>query len=270
MKQKVLMACLLLGCLALSVSAHDLFLKFDTYFLRPNSQATVRLMNGSFRASEGAVARDRMRDVSLVMHDGSISHPEATMWRDEGETALLDLHTGEAGTYGVSVSTKPREIELKAKDFNEYLAHDGLPDVLAARRRNGEMNKEVRERYSKYVRAVFQVGDARTDGYRKPLGYPVEIIPQQNPYDLRAGQTLDVLCTLEGQPLVNQFVLAGYESKTGRMSREASARTDTRGIARFRLSGAGKWYVKMIHMTPTTNGDVNYESKWATLTFEIR
>jgi len=39
------------------VRAHDLFLKFDTYFLRSNSQATVRLLNGSFRASEGVVAR---------------------------------------------------------------------------------------------------------------------------------------------------------------------------------------------------------------------
>ncbi len=135
MIRKILGLSLLIGCLVASASAHDLFLKFDTYFLRPNSQATVRLLNGSFRASEGAVARDRMRDVSLVAPDGNISHPEATAWRDEGKSAVLDLQTGEAGTYVVSVSTKPREIDLKAKDFNEYLAHDGLPDTLAARRK---------------------------------------------------------------------------------------------------------------------------------------
>jgi len=269
MKRKVLGLSLLICCLVISVRAHDLFLKFDTYFLRPNSQATVRLLNGSFRASEGAVARDRMRDVSLVAPDGKISHPEATMWRDEGATALLDLQTGAAGTYVISVSTKPREIELKAKDFNEYLAHDGLPDTLAARRKNGELSKDVREQYSKHVRAMFQIGDARTDAYKTPLGYPVEIIPQQNPYDLRVGQTLEVLCTLDGRPLVNQFVLAGRETR-GRMSRETGARTDAGGIARFKLVGAGKWYVKMINMTPVTNGEVNYESKWATLTFEIR
>lgn len=54
----------------------------------------------------------------------------------------------------------------------------------------------MRERYSKHGRAVFQVGDARTEDYRRPLGYPVEIIPRQNPYDLRVGQTIEVLCTL--------------------------------------------------------------------------
>lgn len=270
MKQKSMLACLLLTCLAASAAAHDLFLKFDSYFLRPDSKATVRLLNGGFRSSEGAVRRDRMQDVSLVIPGNGISHPPTTAWRDEGQTALLDLQTKEAGTYIVGVSTKPREIDLKAKDFNEYLAHDGIPDTLAERRKNNRLAKDVRERYSKHVRAVFQVGDERTDDYKTPLGYPVEIIPQQNPYALRVGQTLEVLCTLDGQPIANQFVLAGRETKAGRMSREISARTDAGGIARFKLSGAGKWYVKMIYMTPIDDPQVQYESKWATLTFEMK
>ncbi len=269
MNRKIIGLSLLIGCLVASANAHDLFLKFDTYFLRPNSQATVRLLNGGFRASEGTVTRDRMRDVRLVAHGGQVSHPEAAMWRDEGSTSVLDLRTGGAGTYVVGVSTKPRAIDLNAKDFNDYLAHDGIPDTLAARRKDGELNSDVRELYSKHVRAVFQVGGARSDAYRMPLGYAVEIIPQQNPYNLRAGQTLELLCTLEGRPIFNQFVLAGRETR-GRMSREISARTDANGIARFKVDRAGKWYVKMIHMTPMTGGDISYESKWATLTFEIR
>ena len=269
MRLKLSFILLLLGVLAVSASAHDLFLKFDSYFLRPNSKASVRLLNGSFRVSEGAVARDRMRDVSVVTPTGSVSHPEPTSWRDEGTTALLDLQTGEEGTYVVSVSTKPREIDLKAKDFNEYLAHDGLPDTLAERRKSGELGKDVREQYSKHVRAVFQVGEKRTDAYKTPLGYPVEIIPQQNPYELRVGQTISVLCTLDGQPIANQFLMAGWEPGRGK-ARTLSARTDSNGVARFRLAGAGKWYIKMIHMTPLKDPQLNYESKWATLTFEIR
>lgn len=46
MKRNFFCLFLLLGRLAISVRAHDLFLKFDAYFLRPNSQATVRLLNG--------------------------------------------------------------------------------------------------------------------------------------------------------------------------------------------------------------------------------
>ena len=269
MRKLVSVFCLILVCLAFTADAHDLFLKLDTYFLRPNAHATIRLLNGTFRASEGVVRRDRLNDASIVAPGGQVSHPEAGAWRDAGETTSLDVQTGEAGTYVVGVSTKPREIDLKAKEFNDYLAHDGIPDTLAERRKNKELGKDIRERYSKHVRAIFQVGDASTDDFKHSLGYPAEIIPQQNPYELRAGQTLDVLCTLDGKPLAQQFVLAARE-RSGRTSREVSARTDQNGIARIPLMSAGKWYVKMIHMTPAAGTGLEYESKWATLTFELK
>jgi hypothetical protein len=35
-------------------------------------------------------------------------------------------------------------------------------------------------------------------------------------------------------------------------------------------TGGGWWYVKFIHMVPVNGDTVNYESKWATLTFQVR
>lgn len=249
--------------------AHDLFLKLDSYFLKPDSMAVVRLLNGTFTRSDGAVARDRFRDVSLFSNGSRKSGVEIFTWRDEAKTTLMEIQTSAPGTYLVGASTKPKELDLKAAEFNDYLRHDGIPDTLAARRRNKELNKDVRERYSKHVRAVFQVGDKLTDDYKQPLGYPVEIIPQQNPYALNVGQTIQVLCTREGKPLINQFVMAGWESPGAKLHTIAT-RTDANGLAHFRLKAAGKWYVKLIHMTPLADPDLNYESRWATLTFEIR
>ena len=270
MKRKALIATGFALCLGVTVGAHDLFLKLDSYFLQPNSHAVVRLLNGTFQSSEGTVGRDRMQDVTVLTPAGSNSPLlDANAWRDDDKTTLLELQTAGPGTYVASISTKPREIDLKAADFNNYLEHDGLPDILAARRKNGELNKDVRERYSKHVRAVFQVGGARSDEFRTPLNYPVEIIPQRNPYLLKVGETLPVRCTLEGKPLRNQFVIAGWEGSDGKLH-SVNARTDRSGVARFKLSEAGKWYVKMIHMTPIKEPGINYESKWATVTFEIR
>lgn len=269
MRNRLILLCALCPVLVALVSAHDLFLKFDSYFLQPNSKATVRLLNGSFRASENPVVRDRMVDMSIVNGTGGRANPPAADWRDEGKMALLYLQTGEAGTYVVGVSTKPREFALKAAQFNNYLSHDGVPDILAERKKNNELTKDVHERYSKHVKAVYQVGDARTDTFKVALGYPVEIIPQQNPYGLKVGQTLEVLCVKDGQPLVNQFVMAGRELK-GQEVATPSVRTDAKGIARVPLKGAGKWYVKFIQMTPLNEPQVNYESKWATLTFEVK
>jgi uncharacterized GH25 family protein len=269
MRTRFFLICVLCAALTAMVSAHDLYLKFDSYFLQPNSKALVRLLNGSFHASENPVARDRMVDVSIINAAGGRANPSTADWRDEGKSALLNLQTGEAGTYVAGVSTKPREFALKAAQFNHYLSHDGVPDILAKRKKNNELTKDIHERYSKHVKAIFQVGDARTDAFKTPFGYPVEIIPQQNPYGLKVGETLEVFCVKDGQPLTGQFVMAGRELK-GRKIPASSMRTDANGIARVPLKGAGKWYVKFIQMTPLSEPQVNYESKWATLTFEVK
>jgi Domain of unknown function (DUF4198) len=227
------------------------------------------LLNGTFQQSEGVVKADRFKDVNLVASKLNVPLIQAISLRNEGKTTIIDVTTGDPGTYVVGLSTYPREIGLKAADFNDYLEHDGLPDTLEQRKQKGELGKDVRERYSKHVRAVFQVGDKLTDDYKKAFGYPVEIIPQQNPYSLHVGQTITALCTREGQPLANQFVIAGWESSAGKM-RTLDARTDTNGLVKFKLEGAGKWFIKMIHMTVLGAPNLDYESRWATVTFEIR
>jgi hypothetical protein len=256
-------------CLIVSAAAHDLFLKFDSYFLQPNAKTTVRLLNGYFNRSENAVERDRMLDVSVVTSSGDRVNPPASDWRDEKNSALLSLQTGAEGTYVAGVSTRPREITLKAAQFNDYLSHDGLPDTIAQRRRDKEISKSARERYSKHVKTIFQVGESRTGGFKTALGYPVEIIPQQNPYELKAGNTLEVLCVKDGNPVANQFVMAGRESNW-RVIASPGVRSDANGVARVKLSGGGKWFVKFIHMSQLSEANLDYESKWASLTFEIR
>ncbi len=269
MKQKLITTTLLSVALFVSAGAHDLFFKFDSYFLQPNSKATVRLLNGTFRASEATLARDRMVDVSIVKPSGERVHLPHSSWRDEGTTTLLDFETAVAGTYTIGLSTSSRDVEQKAAQFNDYLAHEGMPDTLTERKKKKELNKDVRRRYSKYIKAIFQVGEARTDSYKTMLGYPVEIVPLRNPYTLKLGDTLEVLCLKDGRPIVNQFVAAGREDD-GREQPAVNMRSDGKGVARIKLNGTGKWYVKFIHMTTLNDPQINYESKWATLTFEIK
>lgn len=269
MRKKIISTVLLAAVLALPVFAHDLFLKLEDYFLQPNSKVAIKILNGSFQSSEGAVSFERLNDVSVVAPGGAITHPRETDFTKDEKTSFLNLQTGAAGTYVVGLSTKFREIDLKAKDFNEYLTEDGIPDVLEQRKRDGELEKDVRERYTKNVKVIYQVGGAKTNDYKKVLGYPVEIVPQQNPYKLKAGKTLEVLCLKDGKPIANQFVMVGREEGTN-LKAAPDARTDSKGIAKIKLSGAGKWYVKFINMTAMTEQNLNYESKWATLTFAVK
>jgi uncharacterized GH25 family protein len=260
-------ALLLVASLAL---AHDLFLKLDTYFLAPRTRVRIPVLNGTFTKSEGVVAPERVADISVVSPAGRTRLAAATAWsRGPDSTSLLSLELGDAGTYVAGASTRPRELQLTAEQFNGYLEEDGLPDVLEARRASNELAKGARERYSKHVKAVFQVGEARSAGFSVVLGYPAEIVPLENPYAISRGTPLRVRCLVDGRPVANQTVLWGGE-RGGRPLAQRSTRTDADGVAQVTLDAAGRWYVKFIHMVRVNQPGLDYESKWATLTFETR
>ena len=275
-RRTLLVLALLLTAAVSALGAHDMFLK-------PHATVTVALLNGTFEASENVITRQRMRDVSVVRPGGRVTHPPASSWRDTAahhphpdsvDTALLELDTGDPGTYVVGVSTRARVFTLSAREFDDYLAHDGVLDVLEQRR--DAPPDSVTERYSKHVKALVQVGEARSSGYAHELGYPVEFVPLRNPYELQVGDPLEVRFLRDGRPVPDHLVYASYE---GHHSHDASdghveavrTRTDAHGVARIELSHAGKWYVRAIHMVERPDeAGVDYESNWATLTFEIR
>jgi hypothetical protein len=268
MRKQFGVAAILLMISATFLLAHDLFLKLDNYFVPPNTAVRVAVLNGTFVASEGSVTPDRLLDLSLVGPVERRAIPRAS-WKPSGDSTWLTVQTGASGTYVIGASLSPRQIALSGEDFNSYLKEDGIPDVLNARTLNGELGVAVRERYQKHVKAVLQVGETRTEAYGTVLGYPAELVPLANPYTTRIGDTLAVRALVDGRPVVNQLVLSGGE-RDGQKIQEDWARTDSAGVARFALSAAGKWYIKFIHMVPVSGDSVNYDSKWATLTFQVR
>jgi hypothetical protein len=264
MKRAAIVSVLFLLGVVATVGAHDLFLKLDNYFVLPGASLTVRVLNGTFTQSENAVGRDRLRDIAVVTRTG-LTRLDTTAWTARGDTSLLTVLTGESGTYVIGASLRPRDFKLEAKEFNSYLAHDGVPDVLAARRKAKELDRPARERYSKHVKAIVQVGDRRSDGYQTVLGYPAELIPLDNPYTLRPGARFRVRALVDGEPMVNQLVIVGGPIAP------RPVRTDSAGVARLRIASRGRWYVKFIHMRPAAgDSTIDYESKWATLTFGVR
>jgi hypothetical protein len=249
--------------------AHDLFLKADSFYVVENSDVIVRALNGTFSKSENSIARVRVRDLSVVSPSGR-AQIDTSQWSVAGDTSTLAVHTGAAGTYIVALSTKPNVIALKAKDFNEYLRTDGIPDVLDARRAKKELARDSRERYSKHVKAFIQVGATRSNDFSTALGYPAEIVPLENPYSLTAGGALHVRTLVDGKPQPNQFVLFGGRTPKGGRIEQKSVRSNAEGVATIPLRAAGTWFVKFIRMVPVASDTVDYESKWATITFQIR
>ena len=270
--RSILSALVVTGLMALgagALAAHDLFLKLDSYYLPMHAAVRVTSLNGTFTKSEGAVARDRVEDLALVGPRGRRRLDTAALAAHH-DTSDLHLRTEAEGTYVLGLSVRAREIALTSAQFNEYLKEEGIEDVLAERTRSGMLGEPAKERYAKHVKAIFQVGKTRSDAYATVLGYPAEIVPLENPYKLKPGATLRVRCLIGGQPMGGLVVLAGGGGPEGDHLAALASRTNADGVAKIRLRSAGKWYVKFIRMRPSTLTGINYESQWATLTFQVR
>ena len=277
---------LLLPVLALLLfCSHDMYLKPDGYFLPAGTFATIRLHNGTYAESENTIDRSRMTDVSLVGNGRRTAVP-AGRWMEVGNATVLNFKTGAPGTWVAGVSTRSRDFTLTAEAFNRYLAHDGVTGELGLRKADGTLNDEARERYSKHVKSIFQVGEERSSDYATVLGYPIEFVPVNNPYDLAVGEEMSVRLLFRGEPLADEMVYVDHdngssahdhqdgehahdESEDHTHTKGTPYRTDTAGLVRFTAEAPGIWHLRTIRMERMNEDSLTHESNWATLTFAV-
>jgi uncharacterized GH25 family protein len=270
--------------------SHDMFLKLDNYFLKPNTSAIIKLYNGTFDKSENVITRNRMIDVSLT-GNGIKTQVDTSQWSEKDSMTILSFETGDAGTWVAGVSTRPRNIEMAAKDFNEYLEHDGVLDMLKWRKENDALDDDAIEKYSKHVKTIFQVGDKTSSDWQTELGYPIEFVPQSNPYEAKKGDEIKIKLIWQGKPLSNQLVYIGTAVPTHNHDHDSDAnhshdhdndaekshhhhstnqlRTDGNGILNLKLNKEGVWHLRTIHLVQSKEEGLTHESNWATLTFEL-
>ena len=173
-----------------TLAAHDFWLVPQVFRINPGDSVIISANTGmDFPNSLGAVTPDRVNQFILV---GKSIKKNITDLKVQGNSLVTEYTFKEPGTYVVGVALKPREIKLTAEEFNEYLLHDGLPNIYELRKKEGILDEDAVEHYSKYPKTIIQVGNKLDEAPIKPLGLPVEIVPEVNPYDLKLGDDLEV------------------------------------------------------------------------------
>ncbi len=244
---------------------HDMWLESDSFFVEPGREVWIRVGNGIiYEKSENAVTPDRIAVLKGLAPDAepiSIGQGEV-----HEEWLRFPFRAEKPGNYWIGVATKPRPIKLSGADFNSYLEHDGLPDALEERRRQGILDREEVEEYSKYVKIFLQVGESLSDNFDVPLGLAIELVPQRNPSQLSPGDELPIRALYQGEPLSGLLIHSGCADS----SETASRRTDRRGIAAIAVPASGRCYARAIYLRQVESDEFSYRSHWAALTFEVR
>ena len=280
------------GVFALAAHGHTLFLKSSSFFVPLNQDVVLPIINGTFVKNENKVIASRLTDTKIVGPDGdrvAISNGD-WMLDDSGQTSLV-TRFAEPGTYLVGAGTRPMMARMSAEDFTFYLRYEGLIDDLRDREQRNEHGVAAAERYSKFAKAIIQAGEPRTDNFNAVVGHPIEIVPLENPYKIEIGQSLRVRVLRDGLPVANELVYASHEGhyeadSEGIVDEAVSVRTDDAGLAVIPIGSDGLWYVRVIDLVRIGASEhwysgilvtmgveeprVLYESRWATLTFEIQ
>jgi uncharacterized GH25 family protein len=171
------------------------------------------------------------------------------------------------GTYLITLESNQAFIELEPSEFEAYLKEDGLDYIIEDRQARGERNMKSRELYSRFAKLLVQVGDKTDDTYKKKTGLKFEIVPSQNPYDLKSGDYMDCKVYYRGNP--EPHTLVKVWSHAGNRIFLQNIYTESDGSIRFPISSTGPWMVSTVKMIRSSSPKAEWESMWASLVFEI-
>ncbi|HLF19806.1 MAG TPA: DUF4198 domain-containing protein [Bacteroidota bacterium] len=177
----------------------------------------------------------------------------------------------QGGVHLIAADRSPSFIQLDAKQFDQYLQSEGLDNVLKLRKERKEENKPGREKYSRYLKALVSAGEGEQNTYRQVIGQIFEIIPLENPCAKKVGDTLRLRIFYQGKAVSGKKISATYAGASEKPDTyDQSTRTNREGIASFRLSHKGTWLIRTVTMQSAETPDADWESFWASLTFEVR
>lgn len=268
---RILLFALLLGlCCASSVAAHDFWVQPTEYWLMPQgvTAMTVQVGHGPFRQRSPIPLR-RITRFEAIAPNGAKIELRSSLHLG-ANTGDGDLRFQDSGAYVVVLETDNQaQVHLPAIRFNDYLKVEGLTPALEQRERTHRMDADGSENYSRVAKSIMQVGPADAGSQAqvtKPLGLPLEIVPERSPYAQPRSATLPVRVIYEGQPLAGALVkLTNLEHDAEPLEINL---TDHAGRASFTMPKDGTWLLNVIWTKPLPRSrDTDFETVFSSLSF---
>jgi uncharacterized GH25 family protein len=245
--------------------AHEFWLRPKKFRYAVGEEAKIDFVVGeNFNGEYWDLSVHKVEKLELITNTG---RRDLTTSVKSSKGNNLTYKIASQGTHLFALRSNKAMIELDAEKFNAYLEEDGIENIIQLRKKNNETDKPAKERYQRFAKLLLQGGSAMDEVYKRNVGFPLEIIPATNPYRLRSGDYLSCKVIQNNKPLAHQMVKVW--SIVGNRSFLQNMYTENDGTIKFPLSSKGPWMVSTVTMEEVTDGDVDYESTWASLVFGI-
>jgi uncharacterized GH25 family protein len=254
---------------AAGARAHDFWVQPDAFWTTAGALTPFTLQVGHGLARQRSpIPLARVLRFSATAPDGAVSDLRARL-RLGGAGQDGDLRLSSAGPQVLVLQTDDRaESHLPALRYNDYLKAEGLTPALALRARTRRTDMDGSENYSRQAKALVQVGPAGGSQAQvlRPIGLPLEIVPEHSPYAQPRSATLPVRVIFEGRPLAGALV------KLTDLAHDAAPaemhRTDAAGRATFTMPARGQWLLNVIWTKPQPKTrETDFETVFSSLSF---
>jgi uncharacterized GH25 family protein len=247
-----------------SLSSHEFWLQPDKFIYNYADIVNVKFLVGeNFDGINWSGNNEKIQ--SLYFYYGGVKDNLADGLTDEKGDSLLFRFCHE-GTAMLTFNSVNSYIELEAQKFNEYLAEDGLDSAAAYRLQNNETDSTGREYYQRSVKTIIQAGNKKDEACKQQTDLPVDIIPQQNPYSLKNGDSLTAKVLFKKKPLANYKVRVWHKNK-GDLS-ASNLTTNEKGELKLKIKTAGVWMVSTVAIERLTNDEkADWQSYWGSCTW---
>ena len=256
-------AATLVAVTGVTLGAHDFWLEPRSYRPEVGKLVALRLLVGQDMLGD-PIPRDEGAIERFVVRQGG---SESVIPGRDGSDPAGILRIPGDGLLVVGYQSRPRRIELPREKFEAYLGEEGLDAVAAMFAGAKKQPRVARERFSRSAKALLSSGPTRASQKDQVLGLRLELVAGGNPYAASLRDDMRFTLLYEGAPRPGALVIAINRDDP---SAKLSTRSDAHGRVSFRFPRGGVWLVKAVHMVPLPQGqDADWESIWASLTFEL-
>jgi uncharacterized GH25 family protein len=263
---KKIAALILLMLASLLVHAHEFWMQPKKFFLTPGEELSIDFKVGeNFAGKAWNLRKDRLM---------KLEHHHLTEVKDlmpgviEGEKENIQVPVTQEGTHLFVMQTNNAFIDLKGEEFNAYLKEEGLDDIYSQREKTNALDKNGKEFYARYTKLLVQAGKKTDQTYKKELGLPLEIIPEQNPYQQKVGSRMSFKILFKGKPLFGARVKVWNQNNNRVMVQPVYSQQD--GRIEAHISNTGTWMVSVVHMIPSKDPKADWESYWGSMVFGVQ
>ena len=218
-----------------SAVAHDFWIQPDSYHAETGISVPVTLQVGHGPSRQRSqLPLRRITRFAAIAPDGT----------------GVDLR----GTLNLGAATEDGEVQFQAP--GTY--------VVVLETDNHARTLDGSESYSRHSKALLQVGSTESTQATQPLGMPLEIVPDLNPYS--AGGALPIHVLFYGKPAAGALVeLTNLEHDAAPLEAHL---TDAQGRSSFALPAGGKWLLNVIwKKRQATGADPQFETYFSSLSF---